>query len=73
MSIARRIETELGTERRCTRCKEYWPEDREFFYTSKRINRATVDIQQPCKACFDEMKRVSRKKNKSKLSLVPGN
>ena len=24
--------TGIGLERRCTRCKEYWPADTEFFY-----------------------------------------
>lgn len=27
-----RKRTELGIERRCTRCKDYWPEDTQFFH-----------------------------------------
>lgn len=62
--------TELGTERQCTKCKEYWPEDHEFFYTAKRKNLETLQIQQPCKACFSELKRNQRKARKSE-QLTP--
>lgn len=41
--------TELGTERLCTKCDEYWPDDAEFFYTK---NGKT---QQPCKACYVQL------------------
>ena len=27
-----KIETELGTEILCSRCKDFWPADGEFFY-----------------------------------------
>ncbi|PHS48778.1 MAG: hypothetical protein COB05_04515 [Marinobacter sp.] len=48
--------TELGTERLCTRCSEYWPDDAEFFYTKKG------KTQQPCKACYVQLpSRVARK------------
>lgn len=26
-------DTELGRERRCTKCREWWPDDKEFFYS----------------------------------------
>ncbi|MDM8181279.1 hypothetical protein [Marinobacter salarius] len=49
-------DTELGTERRCTRCGEYWPDDAEFFYTKKG------KTQQPCKACYAHLpSRVARR------------
>lgn len=41
--------TEIGPERRCSKCLEYWPDDAEFFYTKKR------KTQQPCKACYSEL------------------
>jgi len=48
--------TELGTERRCTKCGDYWPDDAEFFYTSRG------KTQQPCKACYAQLpSRVARK------------
>ncbi len=44
-------ETELGRERMCSQCGEYWPDDGEFFYT-KRGKTA-----QPCKACYEQIYR----------------
>ena len=49
--------TELGTERLCTKCDEYWPDDAEFFYLSKG------KTQQPCKACYAQLP--SRKARKA--------
>lgn len=61
MRLAKTRLTELGIERQCTKCREYWPEDTEFFYTSKRVDRKIEDIQQPCKACCLELRRKRRK------------
>ena len=48
--------TELGTERRCTKCDEFWPDDAEFFYVKKG------KTQQPCKACYAQLpSRAARK------------
>ncbi len=41
--------TELGRERKCTKCGDYWPDDAEFFYLSKG------KTQQPCKACYAQL------------------
>lgn len=63
--VKRVINTELGTERRCTKCNEYWPEDSEFFYSSNG------KIQQPCKACYCELpSRKARKANQVKVQRV---
>ncbi|BEH14293.1 hypothetical protein [Marinobacter shengliensis] len=43
------ITTELGTERRCTKCGDYWPDDAEFFYTRRGRSH------QPCKACYAQL------------------
>jgi hypothetical protein len=40
------IQTELGPERRCPICGEYWPYDNDFFY----------DYKSACIACFSERK-----------------
>lgn len=49
--------TELGTERRCTKCDEFWPDDAEFFYTKHG------KTQQPCKACYAQLpSRAARKR-----------
>ncbi|HSH98852.1 MAG: hypothetical protein ACAH07_05885 [Methylophilaceae bacterium] len=37
--------------KRCSRCKDYWPADSEFFYSSKRERDSLVDW---CKACYLE-------------------
>lgn len=47
--------TELGRERRCTKCGEYWPEDSEFFYVTNRSDQNRPCVQQPCKACYVEL------------------
>lgn len=72
--VAKLKRTELGTERRCSKCGEFWPEDNEFFYTSGG------KIQQPCKACYVELpSRKARKANQVKAQRVtlplhsPGN
>jgi hypothetical protein len=50
-------ETELGVERLCTKCADYWPDDAQFFYLK------SGKTQQPCKACFAELpSRLARKK-----------
>ena len=48
-------ETELGIERWCFRCHEWWPEDGEFWYFDTRGN-----VMGPCKACWQERKREKR-------------
>lgn len=40
-----------GLYKRCSRCKDYWPADSEFFYS----NHGTPDGLNPwCKACYLE-------------------
>lgn len=51
----REIQTELGTERQCLRCGEYWPLDTEFFY------RKGAGWQPCCKSCFLEQYRGTKK------------
>ncbi|PHS48669.1 MAG: hypothetical protein COB05_05365 [Marinobacter sp.] len=41
--------TEIGDERLCNTCGEYWPDDSEFFYMKKG------KCQQPCKACYAQL------------------
>lgn len=56
--------TELGSERLCNTCGDYWPEDSEFFYIGRRNGRKGTFVQQPCKACYSELP--SRKARKAK-------
>lgn len=43
-----RIETELGIERLCRRCDEYWPEDDSFWFFQDG------KVMGHCKACWSE-------------------
>ncbi|KMQ74026.1 hypothetical protein [Marinobacter subterrani] len=56
--MAQRIRvTELGQERQCTKCGDYWPDDAEFYY------RKNGRSAQPCKACYAQLP--SRKARKA--------
>ena len=43
--------TEIGTEKLCPKCNEYWPADKEFFYSSKTTKDGLFSW---CKACHTE-------------------
>lgn len=45
------IETELGKERLCRGCDEYWPIDAEFWYYTRG------KIMGRCRACWSERSR----------------
>ncbi len=52
------ITTELGREKRCPHCGEYWPTDREFFWP--RLRGTRVGLRPWCRACDDEYKQAWR-------------
>ncbi len=60
-----RIETDAGTEIQCAKCKDFWPEDKEFFYYTPKGGYHSW-----CKACYqsDPMvgAKVQRGKDKAK-------
>ena len=48
------IETELGTEKYCKGCDDYYPETKEFFFgTSKTKRDGTPYLEALCKACYN--------------------
>lgn len=57
------IETELGQEKLCIHCGEYWPLDSEF-YSTRRDKRVPgrVLYQSACKCCYDLRYRPNRTK-----------
>lgn len=58
------IITELGKEKLCTICKEYYPYDSEFFYKTGIINKnGTVALSACCKACYEVHYRFKKKKS----------
>jgi hypothetical protein len=44
------IDVELGPVKRCPRCTEWWPADKEFFYAS----HTRSGLQAWCKTCWHE-------------------
>jgi len=57
-------EGEGGLEKRCGRCREYWPADSEFFYAS----RAELDgLNWSCKACYMENRYPEGRNKKSEV------
>lgn len=52
--------TDLGQELKCSACKEFWPDDAEFYrQTAAGVSR------QPCKACYALYPSVQAKNNRS--------
>ncbi len=51
------IETELGAEKLCIECQEYWPLDNEFWFTHRnKPNKQgvrTIGYEAACKCCYD--------------------
>lgn len=45
-------ESDLGIEKRCTRCGEFWPVDDEFFSVQREPGGARASAY--CRACFIE-------------------
>ncbi|WP_336726234.1 hypothetical protein [Achromobacter ruhlandii] len=58
-----KIETELGTEIQCSRCKDFWPADGEFFYTARG------KLHTWCKACYLSDEKVIQKTERWKAKL----
>ena len=49
-------EDAAGLEKRCSRCREYWPADSEFFPTSNRSD----GLHDWCKACHSEYRTTKK-------------
>lgn len=47
------IETELGIERQCTVCKDYFPADKEFFYSHGKLASGKTRLTPECKPCWE--------------------
>lgn len=56
MSLPKFIETELGREKLCIECQEYWPLDNEFWFTyqgsPKKDGSRSVGYEAACKCCY---------------------
>ncbi|MHA3051130.1 hypothetical protein [Acinetobacter sp. ANC 4640] len=58
----RYIQTELGTEKYCKGCDEYYPAEKEFFYGTGYLKKdGSCCLETLCKACYAEKYKSSRK------------
>lgn len=50
------IETELGKEKLCIQCQEYWPLDSEFWFSykgkPKKNGLRSINYEAVCKCCY---------------------
>lgn len=53
------FDVELGPVKRCPKCGEWWPADREFFYAKKDT---ASGLQSWCRACWSEWAASSPKR-----------
>ncbi|MDV7581564.1 hypothetical protein R4795_15155 [Acinetobacter baumannii] len=63
----RYIFTELGKEKLCKHCQEYWPVDSEFWFMVKAKLKDGSVVQRPdsaCKGCYDSTYRPNLSKGK---------
>ena len=54
-------EGELGTEKYCNKCSEWWPADTEFFYAD---GGDPTGLYHCCKACYEEYSSASRRRRR---------
>ena len=60
------LQTELGPELWCSKCREFWPGDAEFFYMSKGKPHSW------CKACYlEDLVKKGRRKCTGTVRIDP--
>ena len=65
----RYIETELGLEKYCKGCDEYYPAEKEFFYGTGIFKKdGSHCLETLCKACYVEKYKSSRKMKKMEVA-----
>jgi hypothetical protein len=52
----------LGREKLCTRCLEWWPADREFFY---RQHNVRCHLSASCRACILDYKNARKQQRRA--------
>lgn len=58
------IQTELGAEKYCKGCDEYYPADREFFFGTGSFKKdGSPCLETLCKACYKEKYKRSTKRS----------
>lgn len=61
MARAVTIETELGTERRCPRCGEFWPAPPDPEFWQAVTKRGRPSFHPYCRACLAELAVLRRR------------
>jgi hypothetical protein len=56
------IFTDIGREVWCSKCREYWPADTEFFYSNKKYQIGS--LHEWCKSCCQAWKRAKKEKGR---------
>lgn len=56
------IYTELGKEKYCLKCEEYFPATKEFFFG---VRKDSVQLESCCKACYMERKMTYKNAHKT--------
>lgn len=67
------IETELGREKLCIQCDEYWPLDDEFWWhrNVKLVNgQYSKRYEAACKCCYNVRYKPGKTKNKNSIKSV---
>lgn len=55
-------EEEVGAQKRCTRCGDWWPAEPEFYFEVARAHGRKA-LHAWCKACNYDLRNVTRKKS----------
>lgn len=64
------VMTELGVEIQCSKCKEFYPADTEFFY---KQSRDKWGLHSWCKACYEEQPSVIIRRQRCKQRMLANN
>ena len=57
-----RLDPELGTEKYCNGCGEWWPLDDEFYYHYPPTSRYAGRFQSMCRACLVERQAAAQRR-----------
>lgn len=64
----KKIETELGTEKLCIHCNEYWPLDTEFWFSYKaklKDGSCVIRFESACKCCYHQRYKPKKLENRN--------
>ncbi len=68
MTRLQTVTTELGLEKLCSKCREYYPADTEFF---AHMNRGPLFLHSWCRACQAEDRADRYKRTRNTSPVLP--